>query len=145
MAKAGQVIAALVAFAFGLMMVSNVIPTSIDATLAEDYSQNYSVVTGPGTTTAVATLSYDHYYGDLRYLDATTNLQTDDPYVMSYTPSTKEVLVDGLSVSGTRIMTIDYVRETDNSMFFGWGTFVTAVPFLIGIGLIANLIRSMFS
>lgn len=145
MQRAGIMIMALISFAFGLMMVANVIPTAIDETLSEDYAENYSVTTSGTQTTALATLTHDHYYGDLRYLDVATNLPADDPFVMTYTVATKEVTVDGLAVSGTRIMTIDYTRETDNSMFFGWATFVTAIPFLIGLGLIVMLVRSFWT
>lgn len=145
MERAGIIIMALISFAFGLMMVANVIPSALHDTLSEEYSENYSVITGPGTTTAVATLTYDHYYEDLRDLTLESTLATDNPAVMTYTVATKEVGVAGLTVSGTRILSIDYVRETDNSMFTGWSTFVTVIPFLIGLGLIVMLVRSFWS
>jgi len=140
MNKAGAFILALISFTFGLMMLAGIIPTAIDGTLSETFEQNYSVVTGPGTTTAVCVLTYDHYYGDTSNMETESSLITDDPYIMDYQPATKYVYVDGLTVSDTRILTIGYVREKDNSMFFGWSTFVTAIPFLIGLGLIAGLV-----
>lgn len=142
--KPAMIIMSIIAFAFGLMMVGNILPPFLDATISEAFTQNFSAHTGAAETEVICTLSYDHYYADTSHMDVDSNEPTDDPHVMTYTESTKEVLVAGLAVSGTRILSVDYVRARDNEQFTYFNGFITTVPFLIGIGLIFMVIKSFF-
>jgi ATP-dependent Zn protease len=121
-----------------------VIPPLLDATISESFSQNFSVATDPGITTATCTLSYADFYGDTSNQDVTSTNTSDTPAIISYTEETKEVLVAGLVAEDSRILTIDYVRERDNTTFTFFNSFITMVPFLIGIALIWMLVRSIF-
>lgn len=142
--KPAIVIVAIISFAFGLMMIGNVLPPFIDATLSEDFTENFSANTGAGETSVVCGLTYEHYYGDTSNMDVESNDSADDPFIMAYDDATYDVTIDGLVTVGTRILSIDYVRERDNSTFTYFNGFMTAVPFLIGAGLIYMLIRSFF-
>ena len=142
--RPAMIIMAIVSFAFGLMMIGNVLPPFIDSTMSEDITENFQAVTGGGETSAVCGLTYEHYYGDTTNMDVTSNLGTDDPYISAYNSTTYDTTVIGLVASGTRILSIDYARERDNSTFTYFNAFITAVPFLIGCGLTYMLIKSFF-
>ena len=138
------VIIAIISFAFGLMMIGNVLPPFIDATMSEDFTENFSANIGAGETSVVCGLTYEHYYGDTSHMDVESNDTSDDPFIMAYNDATYDVTIDGLVDAGTRILSIDYVRERDNSTFTYFNGFMTAVPFLIGAGLIFMLVKSFF-
>jgi len=138
------IVMAIICFAFGLLMVGSVLPPFIDSTMSEDITENFVAVTGAGETSAVCGLTYEHYYGDTTNIDVISNLGTDDPFISAYNPTTYDTTVIGLSASGTRILSIDYARDRDDSSFTYFNTFVTAVPFLIGCGLVFMLIKSFF-
>jgi len=138
------VVISIVGIVLGLLLIANVLPKVVDDVAAEDYAENFNVSTGAGQTTATETLTYAHYYGDLTNLSASSDNENDSPVVMTYDEDTREVLVDGLHESDSRILTISYVREA-NQQFKGFSAFVQLVPFICVIGLIVAGIWSLFS
>jgi len=142
--KAVQILLAVIAFVFGLFMIANVIPVGLDAMESEGATQNFAVTTDPAVTDADCVLTYSSYYTDVSKFDVASNNIADNAIVMSYTEGTKTVNVDGLNDDDTRILTIDYYRDSDNSMFTGLDVFVSIMPFLICIGLVYHVVRSMF-
>lgn len=144
MNRATYVIGALIAFIFGLMMVGNILPDAIDSTVAEPFDENFSVVTGGGETSAICTLTDPHFYEDTSHMAVTSDSGSDSAVIMDYDSATLEVTVGGLVESKTRIVNVDYYRERDNAGFAYFNTFMTLVPFLIGIGLTYMLIKSFF-
>jgi len=142
--KAIQILLAVIAFVFGLFMIANVIPVGLDAMESEGATQNFSVVTAPAVTDADCVLTYSSYYTDVsRFSVISSNMIADSPIVMSYTEGSRTVNVDGLDDDNTRILTINYYKDSDNSMFTGLDVFVSLMPFVICIGLVWNVIRSM--
>lgn len=61
----------------GLMMISGVLPDVIDSTVSESYDENFSVNTGVGETSAICTLTYDNYYGDLTDMSVSSTSASD--------------------------------------------------------------------
>lgn len=145
MNRATLVIGALISFIFGLMMVGNVLPDAIDSTIAENFDENFSVTTEVAETSAICELTYPHYYEDTSHMAVLSDSGSDSAAIMDYDSDTYEVTVGGLAESESRILNVDYYRERDNEAFTYFNTFMTIVPFLIGIGLIWQLIRSFIS
>jgi len=145
MNRATLVIGALISFIFGLMMVGNVLPDAIDSTIAENVDENYTVVTGAGETSAICTLTDPHYYEDTTHMVVISDSGSDSAAIMDYDSNAYEITVGGLVESKTRIVNVDYYRERDNEAFSYFNTFMKIVPFLIGIGLIWQLIKSFIS
>jgi len=138
------VVISIVGIVLGLLLIGGVLPEVVDDVVAEDYAENFNVSTGAGETAAIETLTYDHYYRDLTDLSASSDNENDSPVVMSYDEDTREVLVDGLKESDSRILTINYVREA-NQQFTGFSAFVQLLPFICVIGLIVAGIWGLFS
>lgn len=137
-----KVILAIVGLVIGIMLVANLLPDVVDEAASDAYSENFSV--GSGSTTTTETLSYDHYYGDLRNLGATSDNENDTPVVMAYDENTREVDVAGLDAGETRILTIDYYREA-NLQYTGFSAFLRLIPFLAIIGLVIAALWALFS
>ena len=138
------VVLSIVGIVLGLLLIANVLPEVVDDVAADDYAENFNVSTGPGETTTTETLTYDHYYADLTDLSASSDNEDDTPVVMDYDEDTKEVSIDGLNVSDSRILTVNYVREA-NQQFTGFSAFVRLTPFLCVIGLIVAGLWGLFS
>ena len=147
MGTATRAISAIICFIFGLIMLGTTLPGALDATVAENVDENFSVTTGVGETSAVCTLTDAHYYEDTTHMvvSVASGTQSETPAILSYTPTTKETTVGGLTASATRILNVDYYRERDNDGFSYFSAFVTIVPFLLGIGLIWKLVKDLFS
>jgi hypothetical protein len=137
-----KVILAIVGLVIGIMLVANLLPDVVDEAATDAYSENFSV--GSGSTTTTETLSYDHYYGDLRNLGVTSDNENDTPVVMAYDENTREVDVAGLDAGETRILTIDYYREA-NLQYTGFSAFLRLIPFLAIIGLVIAALWALFS
>jgi len=138
------VVLSIVGIVLGLLLIANVLPEVVDDVAADDYAENFNVSTGAGVTTTTQTLTYDHYYADLTDLSASSDNGDDTPVVMGYDEDTKEVSIDGLKASDSRILTISYVREA-NQQFTGFSAFVRLTPFLCVIGLIVAGLWGLFS
>ena len=141
-----RVMGAIFCFIFGLIMLGTTLPGALDSTVAENVDENFGVETGVGETSAICTLTDDHYYEDTTHMSVTSSgTATDTAAIMSYTVATKEVTVGGLEQSAYRILNIDYYRERDNDGFSYFSAFVTITPFILGIGLIWKLIKDLIT
>jgi hypothetical protein len=139
-----KVILSIVGLVVGLILIATVLPDVVDDTVSDAYYENFSVATGVGETSTTETLTYDHYYGDLTDLSASSDNEDDTPVVMDYDEDTKEVEVAGLHASDSRILTIDYVREA-NQQFTGFSGFVRLLPMLCIVGLVVACLWGLFS
>lgn len=139
-----KVILSIVALILLLILAGTVLPDVVDDTASDAYSENYDVTTGVGETSTTETLTYEHYYGDLRELDATSDNGNDSPTVMAYDEDTYEVTVSGLEASASRILTIDYYRE-GNQQFTGFSGFLRLLPFIFIIGGIVACLWGLYS
>ena len=139
-----KVILAIVGLVIGIILITTLLPDVITESTTDDYSENFNVSTGVGETDTTETLAYDHYYGDLTDLAATSDNENDTPVVMSYDVDEQSVTVDGLEVSASRILTIDYVREA-HEQFTGFSGFVRLIPFIGIIGLVVAALWGLFS
>lgn len=119
-------------------------PDVVDDMAAEDYSENFETTTGVGITTADETLSYAHYYADLTDLSANSNNGNDTPTILTYDADDYIVTVGGLAESNSRILTINYVRES-NQEFTGFTPFVRLSPLLFILGGVVACIWGLFS
>ena len=138
------VVLSIVGLVVGLMLVANVLPDVVNDVAADDYSEPFTVNTGVGVTNTTETLSYAHYYEDLTELSASSDNVADSPTVMSYDEDTYDVVVAGLAASDSRILTISYVRES-NQQFTGMSSFVRLLPFIAVLGLLIACIWGIFS
>ena len=132
----------VVGLVIGLMLVGNVLPGVIHDVATEDYAEPFTVTSGVTSTTQI--LAYDHYYADLTLLTAESDNLADTPVVMSYTEATKGVEVIGLDSGESRILTINYVRESRQD-FTGFSAFVRLLPFLLIVGLVMAALWGLFS
>ncbi|HUW46817.1 MAG TPA: hypothetical protein VMW50_13590 [Dehalococcoidia bacterium] len=139
-----KVILSIVGLVIGIILLTTMLPDTITDATTEAYSENYDVTTAGGVTETTETLSYAHWYGDLRELDATTDNENDTPVVMSYDEDSYEVTVDGLEASASRILTVDYVREA-HSEFTGFSSFLRLLPFIGIVGLVVAALWGLFS
>ena len=139
-----KIILAIVGLVVGLMLVATLLPDVVDEAASDPYSENYNVSTGVGVTNTTEELSYEHYYGDLTSLSATSDNGNDTPVVMSYDENTYDVVVDGLEASASRVLTVSYVREA-NQQYAGFSAFLRMIPFICIIGLVVAALWALFS
>jgi len=139
-----KVVLSIFGLVIGLMIIAGPLPDVIDDVAADDYSEPFSVVTGVGITATNETLSYAHYYEDLTSLTAESDNVADTPVVLEYDENDYIVLVDGLAASDSRILTINYVRES-RQQFTGFSGFIRILPFILVIGLFVACIWGLFS
>lgn len=138
-----NVVVTIVALVIGLILAANVLPDVVTDAASDAYSEPFSVSTGAGETNTTETLSYEHYYGDLTELSATSNNENDTPVVLSYDEDTYDTTVGGLEASASRILTINYVREA-NLQFTGMSTLIRMTPMFCILGLIFASIWGFF-
>lgn len=139
-----RVLLSIVGIVVGLILIATILPSVITDVATDDYSENFNVSTGVGITSTDETLTYDHYYGDLTDLSATSDNENDTPVVMTYNEDTKVVNVDGLEASASRILNIAYVREAHQE-FTGTSTFIRMIPLILVLGLIVAGIWGLFT
>ena len=139
-----KVVLSIVGLVIGLMIIAGPLPDVIDDVAADAYSEPFTVATGAGVTSANETLSYAHYYEDLTDLDAESDNVADTPVVLAYDEDDYIVTVGGLAASDSRILTIDYVRES-RQQFTGVSGFIRLLPFILMLGLLAACIWGLFS
>lgn len=139
-----NVILAVIGLVIGLILITSLLPDAVNEAVTDPYSENYAVNTGVGETNTTEELSYEHYYGDLTDLSASSTNENDTPVVMGYDEDTYDVTVAGLEASASRTLTISYVREAHQE-FTGFSAFVRLVPFLALIGLVIASLWGLFS
>lgn len=139
-----KIVTGIIALVIGLMMISGVLPSVIDSSVSEEYSENFDVTTGVGENSAICTLDYAHYYDDLRNLSAISDNTSDSPTVMDYNSGAQQVTVANLVASDNRILTVDYYRERTGNGWEQWVAFIGWLPFLLGIALIWYTIKPLF-
>lgn len=127
-----------------LILGGSVLPGVVDDVGSDEYSEPFSVVTGVGETTTIETLSYASYYDDLTGLSVTSDNVADSPVVLNYTPASYTVGIGTLAASDSRILTIAYSREA-GTQFFGFGSFIRLLPFLVIVGGIIACIFAIYS
>ena len=137
-----KVILAIVGLVIGIMLVASLLPDVVNEAASDPYAEIYEVGSGSATTTQ--TLSFDHYYGDLRELSAESDNENDAPVVTVYDADDRQVTVIGLDAGGERVLTINYVREA-NLQYTGFSAFLRLVPFLAIIGLVVAALWGLFS
>ncbi len=87
------------------------LPTLFDAVTdfrTTELTEGYVVTTGGADTTATITLAKELFQGDIIYARTSSNVTLDVPSPQSYTSATRAVLVAGLQVSTTRMITVVY-------------------------------------
>lgn len=139
-----NVILSVVGLVIGIVLITTLLPDTVNEAVTDPYAENYAVVTGEGVTDTTETLSYEHYYGDLTGLASTSTNENDTPVVMSYDEDDYDVTVAGLEASASRTLTISYVREAHQE-FTGFSAFVRLVPFLALVGLVIASLWGLFS
>lgn len=129
-----------------IMMVSWFIVPIVTETNTDNFTDNFESTTGGGETSDTVTLSQSHYYDTSENMSVSSDLGTDNPAILSYTTSTEEVEVGGLTASGTRILSVSYIVESSNlDIFTGWEHLTLILPALIIIMGIYWLFKSGFA
>lgn len=133
----GKVLLAIFALFLLLAAFASPISDGIKGWRTNNTTQNFTITTGGGVTTANVTLSYDLYQASLPEVISLTSSQiTDSPVAASYDEATKTMLISGLAASLSRTLTINYYAETTDSVMRAIGPFL--VILIIGgcVGLI---------
>jgi hypothetical protein len=129
-----RLIAAVLAVVVAIITVSIISNVVHDAQVAPA-SDQFSVTTGTGQTSATVTISRSHFHNDTTHMSVTSSNQNDNPSVTAYNPSTRQVTVGGLAPSATRTLTVRY--EVDAMAGFpGAAALLGMVPLLWVAGAI---------
>jgi len=139
-----NVLLSIVGLVIGIILITTLMPGAVNEAITDTYSENFNVSTGAGETSAIETLSYEHYYGDLTDLSASSTNGEDTPAILGYNENTHSVTVGGLKASDSRILTINYVREAHQE-FSGFAGFIRVLPFLALVGLVIASLWGLFS
>jgi len=139
-----RIVLGIVGLIIILIFAGEVLPEVIDTTASDDYSENFAVTTGVNVTTTNETLTYDNYYTDTTGLTTTSDNIADTPIIHGYDEDTNEVEVWGLATSDSRILTIEYSRES-GTQFYGFGGFMRLLPFLVIVGGVVACILAIYS
>jgi beta-lactamase regulating signal transducer with metallopeptidase domain len=129
-----RLIAAVLAVVVALVTIPIVTSVVHDAQAAPA-SDQFSVTTGTGQTSATVTLSRPHFHNDTTHISVTSNNQNDNPSVTAYNPSTRQVTVGGLAPSATRTLTVRYEVDAMEG-FPGAAAILGMVPLLWVAGAI---------
>ena len=76
-----RIVLGIVGIIIILILGGGVLPTVVDETASDSYSEPFSVTTGGGVTTTNETLSYASYYDDLTGLSATSDTSPIPPWL----------------------------------------------------------------
>jgi hypothetical protein len=140
-----KIIEWILAGILGIWLIVEILPGPIQSITSESYSEPFSVTTAANVTNATETLSYGSYYEDLTGISATSDNSGDDPVVLSYNPDTKATLVAGLEPETSRILTIAYTREAQQtSIFYGTIPIMRMVPLILLLILVFIIVWSAF-
>jgi len=139
-----RIVLGIVGIVIILILGGSVLPSVVDETASDSYSEPFSVTTGGGVENTTETLSYASYYDDLTGISATSDNIADTPVVMAYDSTTYEVVIDGLHTSDSRILTVAYSREA-GTQFYGFGGFMRVLPFLVIVGGVIACIIAIYT
>jgi len=139
-----RIVLGIVGIVIILILGGSVLPSVVDETASDSYSEPFSVTTGGGVENTTETLSYASYYDDLTGISATSDNIADTPVVMAYDSTTYEVVIDGLHASDSRILTVAYSREA-GTQFYGFGGFMRVLPFLVIVGGVIACIIAIYT
>ncbi len=95
-----------------MMVVYFVIPIVGEA-MTDTTSENFATGTGAAETSETVTLAEAHYYDDYDDMTVSSDNGSDTPAILSYTASTKQVVVGGLVQSGSRVLAVGYTVESE--------------------------------
>lgn len=135
----------------GIMVCIYMFPTMMDSLhdlRTNDQTDAFSVDTGGGVTNSSVTLSQDLWEGGTEYVDSvTSDLGTDNPVTNTYTSATNALLIEGLTASASRNLTVIYgIAALDE--YSGMEEFTGLAPliiFVIILGIAGAAIWRSFS
>ncbi len=134
----GKVIFIILAIFLLLGAFASPINDGIKGWRTNNTTQNFSVTTAAGVTTANVTLTRDLYQDDVSEVIAiSSNVTGESPVATSYTSATKVLLVSALDAATTHTLGVNFYAETDSTVLRAVG------PFL-GILIIGGLIMLIF-
>lgn len=101
-------------------------------------TQQFSVTTGVGVTTANVTLNQPNFHeNSVEGISVESDNSDDVPAPTDYVSSTRALTIGGLEAGYTRALTVDFeVEALDDSFDVG----VSVVPYLLLFGVIALII-----
>jgi uncharacterized membrane protein len=132
----------------GVILVILMFPLFILGNHAAQTTQrtdNYgAVTTGGGITTTTLTLVTDLYENNpLNVVSITSSLNTDVPIVGAYTAISHELVVNGLTASETRTLTVTYEYAALTGTSAAAGTFFGFMPLLVVIAIVVIVIAAL--
>lgn len=142
MKRLGAIGIGLIAIYIFLAAFAGPVVDGIKGVRAESRTDTANVTTGVGVTTGSVNLTYNLYQEILAEVQSITSTDEDDtPVAGTYTDATKVLLVTGLDDDTTRILTVNYHGETEQSVMRVIGPFMAIAIFGIVIG---GILWSMF-
>ena len=132
---AGRILVGVLSIFLLLGAFSSPITDGIKTWRTNDTTENFNVTTAAGVESANVTLSYDLYQAaTAEVISLTSDNVSDTPVADSYVEATKKLLVTGLGALDTRVLTVNYYAETDDTVMRILGPFLFVLIFggLIG-------------
>jgi hypothetical protein len=102
-----KIVTTLFGCVFVLMMFGGVM-LAIHNFRGRTFTEPHTIATGAGITSANITLAADVMDGDNTNITITSNNALDEPVPFAYDSATRQITVNGLNASDTRILTISY-------------------------------------
>lgn len=134
----GRVLVAIIALFLLLGAFASPITNGIKTWRTDSLTQTPTVVTGEGITTANVTLTSARllFQADVSNVQITSSI-TESPVASAYVEVSKDLFITGLTAGQTRVLTITYLAETEDSVMGVLG------PFL-GILIFGGIIGALF-
>jgi|GEM_PF-2515284 len=141
----GKIVEVGIGIAVLIMMVSWFIMPIAMETTTDPFIDNFNTGTGAGETTETVTLTQSHYYDTHEEMSVASDNSNDDPAILTYNNTNEQVQVGGLVQSGSRILAVTYVVESESlDIFTGYGQVILILPALIIIVGVWKLFQSGF-
>lgn len=125
-----------------LFLMMPIVMTSLHGFQTDEYTQiEVGVVTGGGDTDTEVTLDYELWQDEIQYVNSVSSNETGDSGASadSYVSATQVLTIDGLAVSTTRTLTIDFDTEALEG-YTGLSELTSFAPMLIVmVGIIGLL------
>ncbi|MDD5094058.1 MAG: hypothetical protein PHV74_06745 [Dehalococcoidia bacterium] len=136
-----RIVEAVLGIIILIMLVTYMLVPVVLDVQRESYSEVFDSSTEAAETTESCALTYNHEPNNIEDISISSNNELDSPIVVSYTDSTKVVIIGGLAESDTRYLTIGYIKEApDTFNLFGWINSIPTILLLVGVfGAIAGL------
>lgn len=127
-----------------ILMMFGTMLGGINNAKTDERTDDFTVVTGIGETTADVVLITNLYGASLLHVvSVVSSLGTDVPLQTDYTALTRTLEVSGLTADTTRTLSVSYRYDALTGDNAAAGTFLDMLPLFIGIALVVVVIAGL--